>query len=55
MTLIVNGETIKTITDRSYPAGSAGLFVSNVQNARPGVQAKFSHLAVYPVQKQQQK
>ncbi len=50
MTLMVNGQTLKTITDSSYTSGSLALFVSNVQNARAGAQVTFSHLAVYPPQ-----
>jgi hypothetical protein len=50
MTLIVNGETLKVITDSSYTSGSIALFVSNVQNAHAGAQATFSNLAIYPPQ-----
>jgi len=50
MTLMVNGQALQTITDSSYTSGSLALFVSNVQNAHAGVQAKFSHFAVYPPQ-----
>lgn len=50
MTLIVNGQTLKTITDSSYTSGSIALFVSNVQNARAGAQATFSNLGIYPLQ-----
>ncbi len=48
MTLMVNGQTLKTITDSSYTSGSLALFVSNVQNAHAGAEATFSHFAVYP-------
>ncbi len=48
LTLIVNGTTLKTISDSSYTSGSIALFVSNVQNAKPGAQAQFSHFAIYP-------
>ncbi len=48
--LIVNGQTLKTITDNSYTNGSVALFVSNLQNAQKGAQATFSHLAIYPTQ-----
>jgi hypothetical protein len=50
MTLIVNGQTLKTITDSSYTSGSIALFVSNVQNAHAGAQATFSNLVIYPLQ-----
>jgi hypothetical protein len=48
LTLIVNGQTLKTVSDSSYTSGSVALFVSNVQNAKPGAQAKFSNFAIYP-------
>jgi hypothetical protein len=50
MTLMVNGQTLQTITDSSYTSGSLALFVSNVQNAHAGAEATFSHFAVYPPQ-----
>ncbi|MHB8597735.1 MAG: family 16 glycoside hydrolase [Ktedonobacteraceae bacterium] len=50
MSLIVNGQLIKTITDDSYTSGSVALFVSNLANAPAGAQAKFSNLAIYPPQ-----
>ncbi|QBD82694.1 hypothetical protein EPA93_44700 [Ktedonosporobacter rubrisoli] len=50
MSFVVNGETLKTITDSSYVGGSVAFFVSNLQNAKPGAQAKFSNLAIYPPQ-----
>jgi hypothetical protein len=50
MTLIVNGQTLKTITDSSYPGGSVALFVSNLQGSRPGARATFSNFAIYPLQ-----
>lgn len=48
MTLMVNGQVLKTITDSSYTSGSLALFVSNVQNAHAGAEVTFSHFAVYP-------
>ncbi len=50
MSLIVNGQLVKTITDNSYTSGSIALFVSNLANAPAGAQAKFSNLAIYPPQ-----
>lgn len=50
MTLMVNGQTLKVITDSSYTSGSLALFVSNVQNAHAGAQTMFSNLAIYPSQ-----
>lgn len=50
LSLIVNGQLIKTITDNSYTSGSIALFVSNLANAPAGAQAKFSNLAIYPPQ-----
>jgi hypothetical protein len=48
MTLMVNGQVLKTVTDSSYTGGSIALFVSNLQGSRPGAQATFSHFAIYP-------
>ena len=50
LSLIVNGQLLKTITDDSYTSGSIALFVSNLANAQAGAQAKFSNLAIYPPQ-----
>ncbi|MEO8970754.1 MAG: hypothetical protein ABI406_04030 [Ktedonobacteraceae bacterium] len=50
MSLIVNGQLLKTFTDNSYTSGSIALFVSNLANAPAGAQAKFSNLAIYPPQ-----
>lgn len=47
ITLIVNGQTLKTISDSSYTSGSVALFVSNLEGSPPGAQAKFSNLAIY--------
>ena len=49
MSLTVNGQKLKTITDTSYRSGSIALFVSNLQNAKAGAQAKFSNLHIYAV------
>ena len=50
MSLIVNGQLLKTITDNGYTSGSIALFVSNLANVPKGAQAKFSNLAIYPPQ-----
>ena len=47
MLLAVNGQHLKTITDSNYTNGSIAFFVSNLQNARPGAQARFSNLNIY--------
>jgi len=50
MTLIVNGQTITTVTDSSYTNGSIALFVSNLPAPTPPVaQAIFNNLAIYHV------
>ncbi|HTI14739.1 MAG TPA: family 16 glycoside hydrolase [Dictyobacter sp.] len=49
ITLIVNGQTLKTLTDTTYTDGELAFFVSNIQHASRGAQASFSHLAIYPV------
>ncbi len=51
MQFIVNNQVVSTVTDATYTGGAIALFVSNLQNARPGAEATFSHLAVYPAQK----
>ncbi len=48
MTLMVNGQTLYTYTDNTYKDGSVALFVSNVPNLKPGAQATFTNLAVFP-------
>jgi hypothetical protein len=53
MSLIVNGQTLKTITDNTYASGSIALFVSNLPNTSPGAQATFSHFNIYPPQANQ--
>lgn len=47
LSLTVNGQLIKTITDSSYANGAIAPFVSNMQNAKPGAQAKFENLQLY--------
>jgi hypothetical protein len=48
MSFMVNGRTLTRITDSSYTSGTIALYVSNLKNARPGAQAKFSNLSIYP-------
>lgn len=48
LSFIVNGQLLTTITDHSYTGGSMALFVSNLPGAKPGAQAQFSQLAIYP-------
>src|ERR1700694_5762166 len=50
LSLTVNGQLLKAITDHSYANGSVALFVSNLPQAKPGAQAQFSQFAIYPVQ-----
>jgi ribosomal protein L40E len=50
LSFIVNGQLLKTISDQSYAAGSVALFVSNLPQAKPGAQIKFSQFAIYPAQ-----
>ena len=50
ITLSLNGQMLKTFSDNSYTGGSIALFVSNLPDAQPGAQAKFSNLAIYPPQ-----
>jgi hypothetical protein len=49
MSFIVNGQLLKTFTDASYEAGSIALFVSNLPEAKPGMQVQFSQFALYPL------
>lgn len=49
MSFVVNGQLLKTISDRSYVSGSVALFVSNLPQAKPGAQVQFSQFAIYPV------
>jgi hypothetical protein len=50
MTFIVNGQTLKIVTDNTYTSGSIALFVSNLPRTKAGAQATFSKLAIYPPQ-----
>jgi 3-keto-disaccharide hydrolase len=50
LSFIVNGQLLKTISDRSYTNGSVALFASNLPQAKLGAQVQFSQLAIYPVQ-----
>ena len=51
MQFVVNNQILSTVTEATYTSGAIALFVSNLQNARPGAEATFSHLAVYAAQK----
>ena len=44
----VNGQVLKTFSDSSYTKGTVALFISNIQDAPPGAQAKFSNLVISP-------
>lgn len=50
MSFIVNGQTLKTVSDNSYESGSVAMFVSNLPNTTPGAQATFSNFVIYPPQ-----
>jgi Domain of Unknown Function (DUF1080) len=50
ISLVVNGQTLTTISDNSYTSGSIALFISNLPNTPPGAQATFSNLVIYPPQ-----
>jgi Domain of Unknown Function (DUF1080) len=50
LSFIVNGQLLKTITDHSYASGSVALFISNLPEAKPGIQVQFSQFAIYPPQ-----
>lgn len=50
MTFILNGQTLKVVTDTSYTGGSVALFVSNLPAPTPpDAQATFNNLAIYPL------
>ena len=49
LSFIVNNHLLQTVTDTSYTNGSIALFVSNLPEAKPGAQAQFSQLAIYPL------
>jgi len=50
MTLYVNGQKLKTITDNTYASGSIAMFVSNLPQSPAGAAATFSNLVLYPPQ-----
>jgi predicted nucleic acid-binding Zn ribbon protein len=50
LSFYVNGQLIKFVTDNTYTNGSIAMFVSNLPNSPPGVQATFSHFVIYPAQ-----
>ncbi|GAC1662459.1 MAG: hypothetical protein NVS9B9_24210 [Ktedonobacteraceae bacterium] len=50
MTFIVNGQTLKIVTDNTYSNGSIAFFVSNLPHTTPGAQATYSNIAIYPPQ-----
>src|SRR5579859_1087311 len=49
LSFVVNGQLLKTITDTSYASGAVALFISNLLEAKPGMQAQFSGFAIYPL------
>ena len=49
LSFIVNGQLLKTVTDDSYTSGTVALFVSNLPQAKPGAQVRFSQFAIYPL------
>jgi hypothetical protein len=49
LTLTVNGQELKTISDTSYTKGCIAFFVSNVTDAQPGAQVQFSNFGIYPL------
>ncbi|HEY6541583.1 MAG TPA: family 16 glycoside hydrolase [Ktedonobacteraceae bacterium] len=49
LSFVVNGQLLKTITDTSYASGSVALFISNLPEAKPGMQVQFSQFAIYPL------
>ena len=49
MTFMVNGQTIYKYHDASYKGGSVALFVSNLPKLKPGAQATFSNLDIFPL------
>jgi hypothetical protein len=48
MTFLINNVIVTTFTDDSYKSGAIALFVSNVSGVKPGAQATFTHLAIFP-------
>ncbi|HLI90308.1 MAG TPA: family 16 glycoside hydrolase [Ktedonobacteraceae bacterium] len=49
LSFMVNGQTLKVFNDSSYTSGSVALFVSNLPEAAPGAQARFSNFSIYPL------
>ena len=49
LSFIVNNHLLQTVTDTSYSSGSIALFVSNLPEAKPGAQAQFSQMTIYPL------
>lgn len=49
ISFIVNDQLLTTITDASYASGSVALFISNLPEAKPGMQVQFSNFAIYPL------
>ncbi|GAC1464038.1 MAG: hypothetical protein PVSMB2_29530 [Ktedonobacteraceae bacterium] len=49
LSFIVNNHLLQTVKDNSYSSGSIALFVSNLPEAKPGAQAQFSQLSIYPI------
>ena len=47
LSFVVNGQLLQTVIDHSYSSGSIALFVSNLPEARPGVEVQFSQLGIY--------
>ncbi|HZS75341.1 MAG TPA: family 16 glycoside hydrolase [Ktedonobacteraceae bacterium] len=48
MSFVVNQQLLTTIIDGSYLSGSIAFFASNLPESKPGAQAQFSQLAIYP-------
>ena len=49
MSFQINNTTVYSFNDNSYKGGSVALFVSNFPTAKPGAQATFERLAIFPV------
>ena len=49
LSFVANDQLLKTIRDTSYASGSVALFISNLPEAKPGMQVQFSHFAIYPL------
>ncbi len=48
LTLQINNVVVSTLTDTTYKGGTVAIFVSNVPAAKPGTQATFQNLALFP-------